>query len=124
MALSDEDSAAVVERYHTPDFVQYNDGVAMTCETLIAHAKPVRRNVLGVSVVVHDALVTAQSGAARYTLRADMRKGDVVMTEIYMFARFAPDGRLCRIDQITRDVSPSAAAEPEAAGENAGSGSV
>ncbi|NUS17302.1 MAG: nuclear transport factor 2 family protein [Streptomyces sp.] len=106
IALSEEDPATVVDRYHTPDVVQYNDGMAMTRDMLVAHAKPIRRNVLDVRVDVQDSLVTPDGAAARYTLHADMRKGPVVVTEIYMFVRFAPDGRVCRIDQITRDVSP------------------
>jgi hypothetical protein len=33
-----------------------------------------------------------------------MRKGHVVATEIYMFGQLAADGRLQRIDQITRNL--------------------
>lgn len=114
MALSDEDPKAVVDRYHTPDFVQYNDGMRIGRESLIAHAKPARRNVVDVTVDVHDVMLAEQRGAARYTLRAEMRKGEVVETQICMFARFGPGGLLCRIDQLTRDVSPQAAPGREA----------
>jgi len=44
--------------------------------------------------------------AARYTLTADMMSGTTIATEIYMFGQLSMDGRLQRVDQITRDVSP------------------
>jgi hypothetical protein len=36
-----------------------------------------------------------------------MATGNTIATEIYMFGQLAPDGRLRRVDQITRDVSPT-----------------
>lgn len=121
MTFSDEAPVDIVDRYHTPQFVQYNDGMAIDRDALVAHARPARKNVVGLRVDVHETLVTGDRAAARYTLRADMRKGGVVETEIYAFARFAADGRVTRIDQITRDVSESAAAQdPSAAAPAAG----
>jgi hypothetical protein len=35
-----------------------------------------------------------------------MRRGQVIATEIYMFSELAPDGRLHRVEQLSRDVSP------------------
>jgi hypothetical protein len=35
-----------------------------------------------------------------------MATGTMIATEIYMFGQRSADGRLRRIDQITRDVSP------------------
>jgi hypothetical protein len=35
-----------------------------------------------------------------------MATGNTITTEIYMFGHLAADGRLRRVDQITRDVSP------------------
>jgi len=32
-----------------------------------------------------------------------------VVTEVTMFGEFAPDGRLSRVDQVTRDISERAA---------------
>jgi hypothetical protein len=40
--------------------------------------------------------------AARYVLVAVMRKGQVIETDIFMFGRLAPDGRLREITQLTR----------------------
>jgi hypothetical protein len=35
-----------------------------------------------------------------------MMSGTTIATEIYMFGQLSMDGRLQRVDQITRDVSP------------------
>jgi ketosteroid isomerase-like protein len=104
MGLSDDDPYAVLDRYCTPDFEYWNDGIRLDRERLIAHARPARRNAIDVRVEVHDALVAGDRVAARYTLRASLRKGRVVATEICMVGHLAPDGRLRRIDQLTRSL--------------------
>lgn len=101
LAFGDEDPGEVIDRYHTPDLEWWNDGRLLDRESLIAHARPARRNVVSCTVDVHEALVDDGRVAARYTLRAELRKG-AVTTEIHMFGLVAPDGRLRRIDQLTR----------------------
>jgi hypothetical protein len=66
--------------------------------------------VTGVQVEVHEAVTGDGHVAARYTLTATMRKGPPIATEIYMFGRLAPEGRLRHVDQVTRTVSGTAAA--------------
>lgn len=107
MAFGQEDAATVLERWHTPEIRWFNDGVLLDRERLIAHARPVRKNVLDCEVEVHDAIVADGRIAARYTLRASMRKGGVIATEIYMFGQLAGDGRISRVDQITRTLTPA-----------------
>ena len=101
----DEDAAVVFDRYHTGDFVLRNDGLALDRERLLAHARPARRNAVEVRVEVHDALVSADRVAARYTLTAVMRQGPTVANGIHMFGVLAPDGRLRRVEQLTRAVA-------------------
>jgi hypothetical protein len=101
LAFGDEEPGAVIDRYHTPDLEWRNDGRLLDRESLIAHARPARRNVRSCTVDVHEALVDDDRVAARYTLRAELRKG-AMTTEIHMFGLVAPDGRLRRIDQLTR----------------------
>ncbi|WP_345678261.1 nuclear transport factor 2 family protein [Yinghuangia aomiensis] len=105
MATTDEDPAAIFDRYHVEDFVQINDGMSLHRQQLIDHAGPVRRNVASCSVDVHKVVVKDELAAAHYTLHAVMRKGGAVTTEIYAFAAFAPDGRLQHIHQITRSLT-------------------
>ena len=105
MAFGDAEAATVVDRYYTPDVEYYTDGVRLDRDRLIAHVRPARKRAAGVQVEVHQALVSADRVAAHYTLTATMRKGHVIASEIYMFGRVAPDGRLRRIDQVTRTLA-------------------
>lgn len=108
MAFGDGDPGAILDRYHTADVEYYNDGLRLDRDKLVAHARPVRKNATRVEVTVHSAIVAGEHVAARYTLEASLRTGDVVANEIYMFGQLAADGRLRRIDQVTR-----ALAKPE-----------
>jgi hypothetical protein len=106
MGLGSEDPADVLDRYHTAEIEWFTDGLRLDRERLIAHARPARRNAVSAEVDVHDVIVVGDRIAARYTLRATLRKGREVVTDIYSFARTAPDGRISRIDQITRTTEP------------------
>lgn len=106
VAFGEEDADTVFDRYHTPDFVMCNDGIQLDREKLLAHVRPARKRAKGVRVEVHEMVSTAERVAARYTLTADMAAGNTIATEIYMFGQLSADGRLRRVDQITRDVSP------------------
>ena len=103
LVFGDDDAAITFDRYHVPDFVLRNDGVPLRRDQLVAHVRPARRNVVGLTVDVHEALVNGDRVAARYTLVAEMRQGHTVRTEIHMFGRLAPDGRLREVDQLTRN---------------------
>jgi hypothetical protein len=81
-----------------------NDGVRLDRDRLLAHVQTGRRNAGSVQVMVHDAVVDGDRLAARYTLTATMRKGQVIATEIYMFGQLAADGRLRQVNQVTRSV--------------------
>ncbi|MEU4834927.1 nuclear transport factor 2 family protein [Streptosporangium sp. NPDC023615] len=100
--LGEEDPAAVLDRYHTPDYEVVSDGVRLDRQRLLDHMRPARKRVAGVRVEVEQALVDGDQVAARYRLVAEMRKGGTVVTEIYMFGELAADGRLRRAVQATR----------------------
>ncbi|MFF1509596.1 nuclear transport factor 2 family protein [Streptomyces sp. NPDC058326] len=104
-----EDPSELMSRYFTPDVVQVADGVVLDRDRLLAHLRPVRRNVRTFRCEVHEALADGGRIAARFTIHAGMRKGGQVSTRVHMFAEFAPDGRLRRAEQLTRPVT----AEPE-----------
>ncbi len=104
MAFSGDDPGEILDRYCTPDFVQHNDGVALDRARLVAHAKPVRKNVVDLELEIHDAVVEEDRVAARYTMRSTMRKGQRICRQVYMFGALAADGRLRRVDSVTRTV--------------------
>ncbi|SCG39653.1 nuclear transport factor 2 family protein [Micromonospora halophytica] len=108
MGFGTEDPEVVLDRYHTPDLVWHNDGIVLDRHRLIAHARPVRRTATEGHLDIHDTLTCGDRVAARYTLHA-VSRGRPLATDIHLFGRLAPDGRLCRIDQLTRIVPAGAA---------------
>ena len=100
------DAAAVVDRYYTPDVEQVVDGITLDRQRLIDHLRPVRKNLVSYSYDVHEAIRTDHRVAARFTIHAEMRRGRMISTEVYLFGELAPDGRVRRTTQATRDVSP------------------
>ncbi|MGX1887745.1 nuclear transport factor 2 family protein [Streptomyces sp. NPDC055287] len=103
--FGDEEAGAVIDRYYTPDFVQFNDGILIDREKLIAHLRPVKKTLESGSYEVKEAMADGNRIAARLVVRAAMKKGTKVDTEVYLFGDLAPDGRFSRIDQITRTLS-------------------
>lgn len=105
LAFGDEPPEVVLDRYHTPEYVVVNDGLELDRQRLVEHARPARKRASAVRVDVSDALVDGDRVAARYVLTAQMRKGGEIATEIHMFGRLGPDGRLQRADQLTRHLT-------------------
>ena len=112
LTFGGEDPALVFSRYHTDDFVLRNDGIPLDRERLLAHVKAGRRNATQIDVEVQDALVSYGRIAARYTLTAVLRRGRVIATQIHMFGELASDGRLHRVEQLSRDISQQQAGSP------------
>jgi ketosteroid isomerase-like protein len=102
MALTDEDPGQTFDRFHTPDALYVSDGLRLDRARVVDHARPARKNVTACHVDVHHVVHTGSEAAAHYTLAARMRKGRTVTTHVAMFARFAEDGRIAHIDQVTR----------------------
>jgi hypothetical protein len=102
LTFGDDEPGTVFDRYHSADFVLYNDGLPLDRERLLAHVNSARKRAASVHTDVHEVLVTGDRVAARYTLTAVMRKGQRIATEIFLFGHLDPDGRLRRIHQLTR----------------------
>ncbi|MFG3441092.1 nuclear transport factor 2 family protein [Nonomuraea sp. NPDC047897] len=105
LGLGTEDAAQVVDRYYTPDITYRNDGVTLDRDRLIAHAAPARKNARELHLQVHDTVIQGERAAARYTLRVRTRKDKTLEIEVCLFATFAPDGRVRRVDSTTRTVT-------------------
>lgn len=101
-AFGEEPPETVMDRYHTADVEWHTDGLRLDREKLIAHFGPVRRNAVAIRCEVHDVVVDGDRIAARYTMHATMRKGRTVTNEIYLFGQLAEDGRIRRVDQVSR----------------------
>lgn len=109
-----EDPQTVVSRYYTDDFEMLNDGHRLDRSAVAAHARPLRKNLVAYRFELHDEIREDGRLAARYTLRAELRNGRTVVTQVYMFGTTAADGRLRRIDQATRDLSETVDADGSA----------
>ncbi|MEU4330029.1 nuclear transport factor 2 family protein [Nonomuraea dietziae] len=97
----EEDPGPIVDRYYTPDMIQIADGVRIDRDKLIAHIRPVRKNLTHYRLEVHEALASGNRIAARFTLHGQMRK-KAVATEVHFFGELAADGRMSRAHQLTR----------------------
>jgi hypothetical protein len=102
LTFTPDEPSEIIDRYHSPGFELYNDGRLMDRDDLLAHVRAGRRNANRIDVDVHEIVRDGDRLAARYTLRALMRRGRVAASEIYMFGALDPDGRLRRVDQLTR----------------------
>ncbi|WP_455353681.1 nuclear transport factor 2 family protein [Streptomyces sp. SYSU K217416] len=112
----DEDPGPAMDRYYTPDIVQISDGIRLDRDRLIAHIRPVRRNLVSYRVEVHEAVADGDRIAARFTMHAQMRKAGTVAVDVHLFGELAPDGRrFRRTHQITRTL-PQPAEEPAGRG--------
>lgn len=103
--LAADEPAEVVDRYYAADVLQVADGIEIDRDKLIAHLRPVRKNLVSWRYEVHEALLDKEKLAARFTIHAQMRKGRMISTEVYLFGELTSDGRLRRSTQVTRDVS-------------------
>lgn len=100
-----EDPATVLDRYHTPDLAWFNDGLLLDRERLLTHAAGVRRRGFdSATFEIHGHTVRGELVGAHYTLTSRDGRDRQIGTEIFMLGTLAPDGRLRRIDQVTRVV--------------------
>ncbi|RDI51797.1 nuclear transport factor 2 family protein [Nocardia mexicana] len=99
------DPGATVDRFHTPDIVQISNGIRLDRERLAAHLRSVRKNLREYRFEVHEAFADGDRIAARLTIHARMRKEETIITEVYLFGEFTPDGRMRRSHQLSRTVT-------------------
>lgn len=104
MVESDEDPASILDRYLEPTCEWHNDGRLLSRANLIAHAKPVRKHKPDSEIRIDDLVVAGTKFAVRYVLTAHHPKRGEIVIDIYMMGEVAEDGRMRRIDQITRTV--------------------
>lgn len=102
-------------RFYTPDIVMINDGIRLDWDKLLAHIRPVRKNLAehdDSRFAVHEAIADGNRIAARLTIHAATRKKHIA-TEVVAFYTFAPDGRMTHSHGITSPrKSNSATASP------------
>ncbi|MEU6173558.1 nuclear transport factor 2 family protein [Streptantibioticus parmotrematis] len=90
-----------VDRHFSPEYRQRTDGAWANRAEFTAHIAHLRELVAEGEVAVHDELADGDRYADRHTVRVVKKDGSVVRTEVYVFARFAEDGRFLTIEETT-----------------------
>ncbi|NGN64156.1 nuclear transport factor 2 family protein [Streptomyces sp. A7024] len=106
VVVGDHDPAPALARFYAPDIVMVSDGIHLDWDRLVAHIRPVRRNLVADGeprFEVHEAIADGDRIAARLTIHATTRKKRI-STECIGFYDFLPDGRLHRSCGFTRTI--------------------
>ncbi len=91
----------VVDRHFTPDYRQRTNGVWSDRAEFVQHMTRLRSLVSGGRVEVHDELRDGPRYADRHTVTVTRHDGRTSRTEVYLFARFAADGRFAQVEETT-----------------------
>lgn len=103
----DHDPAPAMARFYAPDIVMISDGIRLDWDRLLAHIRPVRKNLAAddeARFEVHEAIADGDRIAARLTIHAATRRKRVA-TEVMAFYTFTPDGRMTESHGFTRIVT-------------------
>ncbi|MGA6173384.1 nuclear transport factor 2 family protein [Streptomyces sp. NPDC012600] len=99
------DLAAAVERHFAPDYRQRTNGVWSDREGFVQHMTRLRSLISDGRVEVHDELRDGPRYADRHTVTLTHHDGRVSVTEVYLFAELAADGRFLRVEETTLLIS-------------------
>jgi predicted SnoaL-like aldol condensation-catalyzing enzyme len=105
VCFSQEDShplEATIDRYFTPDYTQRTDGAHSDRNGFAAHIRALRAVAAEGTVKVSEAMREGDRIADRHEVTVTKRDGTTSRIEIYLFGELADDGRLRRVDEITR----------------------
>jgi SnoaL-like domain len=93
---------ATIDRYFTPDYTQRTDGQLTGREEFAAHIATLRGLTACGTVKVSEAIRDGNRIADRHEVSVTKRDGTTSRIEVYLFGELAGDGRLRRVEEITR----------------------
>jgi len=93
---------ATLDRYFSPDFRQCVDGVSLSRAEFAQHIRLLRQRLRSGRIEVIEALRDGRRIADRHTVHAWRHDGGEVRAEVLLFGELAADGRICRVDEVTR----------------------
>jgi hypothetical protein len=91
-----------IGRYFTPDYQQRTDGELSGRDGFAGHIRALRDLIASGRVTVREALCAGDRIADRHEVTVTRRDGSTSRVEIYLFGELAGDGRLRRVDELTR----------------------
>jgi hypothetical protein len=105
LCFSDErahPAEATIGRYFTPDYQQRTDGELSDRDGFTRHIRALRALAVQGTVTVREALLDGNRIADRHEVTLTRQDGATSQVEVYLFGEFAPDGRLRRVDEVSR----------------------
>jgi len=91
-----------IDRYFAPDYRQRADGVELDRASFEAHIRHVRSTVSSATVEIMETLQEGNRIADRHLIQATKRDGSVIQVEVHLFGELAQDGRIRRINEVSR----------------------
>ncbi|WP_405435147.1 nuclear transport factor 2 family protein [Streptomyces avidinii] len=95
------DLTEAIDRHFAPDYRQRTNGVWSDRTSFAQHMTRLRSLIRSGRVEVQDELRDGLSYADRHTVTLTHQDGHISRTEVYLFARMAPDGRFERVEETT-----------------------
>jgi hypothetical protein len=93
---------ATIDRYFTPDYQQRTDGQLTSRDDFARHIRALRALAAQGSVTVREVLLDGNRIADRHEVTVTRQDGTTSRIEVYLFGELASDGRLRRVDEISR----------------------
>lgn len=90
-----------IDRHFTPDYRQRTNGEWSDRTAFTQHMTRLRSVVLSGHIEVHDEVRDGLRYADRHSVTVTRDNGRTSVTEVYLFAQFAPDGRFQRVEETT-----------------------
>jgi SnoaL-like domain len=98
---------ATIDRYFTPDYQQRTDGEVTGRDGFASHIRALRALAADGSISVREVIRDGNRIADRHEVAVTKRDGTTSRIEVYLFGEFADDGRLRRVDEVTRVIAGS-----------------
>jgi hypothetical protein len=95
---------STIDHYFTPDYTQRTDGEIAGRTGFAEHIAALRALTAHGSVTVCEVVMDGNRIADRHEVTVTRHDGSTSRLEVYLFGEFASDGRLRRVNEITRAV--------------------
>jgi hypothetical protein len=96
---------STIDRYFTPDYTQRTDGEIASRAGFAEHIAALRALTAHGSVTVCEVVVDGNRIADRHEVTVTRHDGSTSQLEVYLFGEVGSDGRLRRVDEITRAIN-------------------
>jgi hypothetical protein len=93
---------ATVDRCFSPDYEQRTDGEVTDRAGFVAHVRALRSLVVDGRIEVLEAMRVGERVADRHRVTVTKTDGSTSEIEVFLFGTLDPEGRLRRVDEVTR----------------------